>query len=541
MANKILIKRRPSGESSAKPTSLYWGELAFNEASNTLYYGFGSGTTVLSDTPAIAIYEIGGSGSYSLRGGTNASGVWPISVTGNSSTVTSGVYSGSTTVDGNVATWLSASNTLGAGYVVSTDLSTNNNSSYLARADAIKTYVDNNLNNATVVRTTGYQTISGVKTFSSTIGGSINGNATTVTSGVTYTGSPTAGYIPKFTDFDTIENGYQISTNLSTNNGSSFIPRADAVKTYVDSVKQGLDIKDSVRFASTQSDDYDTEFGVGQFENVLTSNNVGVFSIDGRTPVVGDRILLKNQFVSQGPHQNGIYNVLDLGGPASFFKLERSTDANNNDKVNAGMFVFVTEGATNADTGWVAISDDPILLNENNVNFSQFSAAGQIYDGSGLYKQGNTIGVGQGDGITVGENGVAVNAGSGLTVDANGVHIGVNGGLTLNNDSISVDSTVVRTTSYTNGQLLIGNDTGNTLTKSTLTQGTAISITNGNGSITVAHGNTSNLTGTQASVGVANITVDEFGHVTSVTEATYVTSADLCTSISSCTIDGGTF
>lgn len=41
-------------------------------------------------------------------------------------------------------------------------------------------------------------------------------------------------------------------------------------------------------------------------------------------------------------------------------------------------------------------------------------------------------------------------------------------------------------TSYTNGQLLIGNTTGNTLTKSTLTAGTGISITNGAGSITIA-------------------------------------------------------
>jgi hypothetical protein len=41
-------------------------------------------------------------------------------------------------------------------------------------------------------------------------------------------------------------------------------------------------------------------------------------------------------------------------------------------------------------------------------------------------------------------------------------------------------------TSYTDGQLLIGNTTGNTLAKSTLTAGTGISITNGSGSITIA-------------------------------------------------------
>ena len=49
-------------------------------------------------------------------------------------------------------------------------------------------------------------------------------------------------------------------------------------------------------------------------------------------------------------------------------------------------------------------------------------------------------------------------------------------------------------TTYTNGQLLIGNTTGNTLTKATLTAGTGIAITNGTGSITIAA--TGGLTGT---------------------------------------------
>lgn len=41
-------------------------------------------------------------------------------------------------------------------------------------------------------------------------------------------------------------------------------------------------------------------------------------------------------------------------------------------------------------------------------------------------------------------------------------------------------------TTYTDGQLLIGNSTGNTLTKSTLTAGSGVTITNGSGSITIA-------------------------------------------------------
>ena len=53
-------------------------------------------------------------------------------------------------------------------------------------------------------------------------------------------------------------------------------------------------------------------------------------------------------------------------------------------------------------------------------------------------------------------------------------------------------------TSYTDGQLLIGNSSGNTLSKATLTAGSNITITNGNGSITIA---SSNPGGTVTSVG----------------------------------------
>ena len=41
-------------------------------------------------------------------------------------------------------------------------------------------------------------------------------------------------------------------------------------------------------------------------------------------------------------------------------------------------------------------------------------------------------------------------------------------------------------TSYTDGQLLIGNTTGNTLAKSTLTAGSGVTITNGAGAVTIA-------------------------------------------------------
>jgi len=68
-------------------------------------------------------------------------------------------------------------------------------------------------------------------------------------------------------------------------------------------------------------------------------------------------------------------------------------------------------------------------------------------------------------------------------------------------------------TSYTNGQLLIGNTTGNTLAKATLTSGTGINITNGTGSITIASSG-------------ADIWVDETGASVTMAANTGYTSDD---------------
>jgi hypothetical protein len=51
---------------------------------------------------------------------------------------------------------------------------------------------------------------------------------------------------------------------------------------------------------------------------------------------------------------------------------------------------------------------------------------------------------------------------------------------------LPVDSGGTGQSTFTNGQLLIGNTTGNTLAKATLTAGANITITNGTGSITIA-------------------------------------------------------
>jgi hypothetical protein len=99
-------------------------------------------------------------------------------------------------------------------------------------------------------------------------------------------------------------------------------------------------------------------------------------------------------------------------------------------------------------------------------------------------------------------------------------------------------------TTYTNGQLLIGNTTGNTLTKATLTQGTGITITNGTGSITVTNsapdqtvaftnGTGISVTGTYPNFTVTNTSPSSGGTVTSVSGTGTVAGISLSGTVTS--------
>lgn len=155
-----------------------------------------------------------------------------------------------------------------------------------------------------------------------------------------------------------------------------------ATEEYVNSVKQALDVKDSVRVASTMS-------------LVLA----GLQTVDGIELSEGDRILVKNQ---NSMKENGIYSV-------SQGMWHRSDDADSNSEVTPGLFVFVDEGETNANSGWVLTSDLPISLGTSDIEFAQFSGAGQVVAGDGLVKSGNQINaVGTTDRILVGENSIDI-------------------------------------------------------------------------------------------------------------------------------------
>ena len=180
-----------------------------------------------------------------------------------------------------------------------------------------------------------------------------------------------------------------------------------ATKAYVDAVKQALDIKDSVRVATTAALTIASDLGVGD-------------SIDGVTLADGDRVLVKNQTDAS---ENGIY----IAGSSPV----RSADANASVDVTSGMFCFVEEGTVNGDNGFVLTTNDPITLDTTDLTFTQFNGAGQIIAGDALSKSGNTLNVND-DNITLEVNADALRI-KGITTTAVGdllIGAATNGGYT---------------------------------------------------------------------------------------------------------------
>ncbi len=160
-----------------------------------------------------------------------------------------------------------------------------------------------------------------------------------------------------------------------------------ATKLYVDSTAQGLDVKQSVRLATTANI-------VGTYSSgalTLTVTATGVFAVDGVNTALNDRILVKDQTTAT---QNGIYIVTTAGTVGVSAVLTRASDANTSAELSPGMFCFVEEGATNLDQGYVLTTNAPITLDSTALTFTQFSGAGQVEAGNGLTKTGNTINVG---------------------------------------------------------------------------------------------------------------------------------------------------
>jgi hypothetical protein len=243
MSNKIRIKRRANGGGAGAPATLENAELAFNEQTNVLYYGTGTGG---AGGTATSIISIAGNGAFvDLSSAQNVDGVKTFSspivanLTGTASSATALATGRTISVTGDLAYTSSAFDGT-------------------AGVTGIGTLATVNANVGTFIKTT------------VNAKGLVTAAATASISELT---APTG---------DVAWGAYKL-----TGLGEPTLAQDAATKFYVDSVAQGLDPKASC-VAATVS-------------NITLS---GTQTVDGISITAGMRVLVKNQTLDQN---NGIY------------------------------------------------------------------------------------------------------------------------------------------------------------------------------------------------------------------------------------------
>lgn len=246
MANTIRIKRRSSGGGAGSPTSLENAELAFNEATNILYYGTGTGG---AGGTATSIIPIAGNGAF---------------VDTSTDQTVGGTKTFSNTITGSVSG--------NAG--TATALATARN--IALSGDATGTASFDGTANATI----------------STTLATVNSNVGTYTKvTINAKGLATAGSQASLSDLSAPSSSFSFGNQTLTNLADPVNPQDGATKSYVDGVAQGLNIKQAVVATTTGNitlSGLSTQAG-GDWASSLTA---------------GDRVLVKNQTAQA---DNGIY------------------------------------------------------------------------------------------------------------------------------------------------------------------------------------------------------------------------------------------
>ncbi len=349
MSNTIRIKRRTSGAAGA-PSSLANSELAFNEVGDVLYYGKGTGGAGGSAT---SVEAIGGSGAFLALSGTQT-------------------IAGSKTYSGTL---------------IAPTQSGGDSSTKVATTAYVQGEIGSFITGNQTVTLSGDASGSGTTSISVTLANS--GVSAGTTSGITVDAKGritaitglAASDIPtltaaKVSDFDTTVQANRLDEMAAPTSAVSFnsqeitgvadptSAQSAATKAYVDAVKTGLDVKSSVKVATTG--------------NITLS---GTQTIDGVSVSADERVLVKD---NTDASENGIYDC-KAGAWA------RSSDFDSNTEVTSGAFTFVEQGTANADAGFVLTTDGTITVGTTDLAFTQFSGAGSVSAGDGLSKSGNTL------------------------------------------------------------------------------------------------------------------------------------------------------
>jgi hypothetical protein len=687
--------------------------------------GDSSGSTFNGSSAKTISYNSIGSPSV---GGTNATGTWNISVTGNAGTVTNGVYTtGNQSING-VKTFSNrpifssgiTTNFIQSENGTNLELNSNGNSLSLTNSDylTINSYTDivnnygadgfstffivknNETNKNQLVLSSGSivlndnvtssgnilisnQTASTIASFDANknvvslstgtypsltelgyVKGVTSAVQTQLNNKIAKTSSTTIGNIPTWsvTTGDALGTGYSVETTLT--GGAGALPRADAVKTYVDSaITSGFSTNDAMVFKGTLgSGGTVTALPTGtvsagwSYRVITTGIYAGVVSeigdliiavtdaagnvnstwtvvqtnIDGA--VVGPASSTTNALaVFNGTTgkliQNSSFvpttvggNLINLTNPSAITFPKINTD--NTVSTESASTYRTSLGATTVGSNFFTLTNPSAIsfprINADNTITTRSSGelrtdlsinnventAISTWAGSTNITTLGTISTGSWSGTSIaankggtGQSSYAVgdilyadtttslakltSVATGNVLLAGGVTTaplwGKVGLTTHVSGTLPVANGGTNQTSFTDGQLLIGNSTGNTLTKATLTQGSNVTITNGNGSITIASTDTNTATaaddildgsntGTQITYapyatnqaasasprfyntsdnpsGSGRLNVSAYFYATNLYDngSRVVTAATICTDAGNCTWDGGSF
>ena len=318
-------------------------------------------------------------------------------------------------------------------------------------------------------------------------------NGTTVS---TTTGNKDIDLAPHGTGTVKVPSGYE--------DRGGFTDESLANKAYVDQVAQGLDTKPSCKYGTTANLAATYSNGTAGVGATLTASSNGALSVDGATPSVADRILVKDQTAAA---QNGIYVVTTVGNGSTAFVLTRATPEDQPAELTGGAFVFVESGTANGDNGYVFTHTGAPTFGTTALDVSQFSGAGQITAGAALSKSGNQMDV------EVDNASIEV-ASDAVRVKALGVQNSMIANATITGAKMA-DPVYFTDESSTQGSVAIGG---------------TLEFLAGEGLNTTANGNKLTIAGELAStsnIGVASFSSDNFT----------VASGDVTVT----TVDGGTF
>jgi hypothetical protein len=390
------------------------------------------------------------------------------SISGNAATATTATSATTATTATNIAGGAAGSVPYQSGAGATTFLAAGSNGQVLTLASGVPSWATPTTGTVTSVSTAG--TVNGL----TLTGGPITGSGTVTLGGtLDLSAPPTIGNTTANTGaFTTLSASTSVTTPIvqATNSG-------------------GLALRNS---AGTTQISMGGGGGDNVSINVSTNLNGSNAQID-ISPTGTGHVHIKPTgagSIEIAPTNAGTINNMSIGGTtaaaAKVTTLDIASTLALAGSTGTAGYVLTSNGASaptwNANANGVTITDDTTTNATRYLTFSELTAGTETtLDVSSTKLQFNpSTGVLSSTSFT--------GAGTGLTGTASSLSIGGNAANVTG--TVAVANGGTGQTTYTNGQLLIGNTTGNTLTKSTLTAGSGISITNGTGSITIASSST---------------------------------------------------